>query len=148
MLYAVTDSWERIGVAAQPEIVPAQRTRDIRYLATYPTFELAGVPNGLARLTLHEPRPAVPENNFIGGYHTRYRNAELDTLVEKYYVTIPKAERIQVLGQIIRHTTSQLNVMGLIYDPAPTVVSSRLANVTARGWISEVGWNGHEWAPK
>lgn len=148
VLYAVTDSWERIGVAAQPEIIPSQRTRDIRYLATYPTFELAGVPNGFTRLTLHEPRPALPENNFIGGYHTRYRSAELDALVERYYMTIPKAERMQVLGQIVRHTTSQLNVMGLIYDPAPTVVSSRLANVSARGWISEVGWNGHEWAAK
>ena len=127
------------------EIVPAQRTRDIRYLATYPTFELAGVPNIVSRLTLHEARPALPENNFIGGYHTRYRNAELDGLVERYYMTIPRSERMQVLGQIVRHMSDQLTTVGIYYNPRPGAVANRLLNVSQE-WVAQyITWNAHEW---
>ena len=36
----------------------------------------------------------------------RYRNAELDGYIDRYFVTIPWPERMQVAGEAIRHITS------------------------------------------
>ena len=143
-MYAVADYWGRIGVDVETEVVPQARASDIRYRATYPSFEQAGVPKGLANLTFYTKTPALPENNFIGGYHTRYKNAELEALIDRYYVTIPFAERVQLLGNIIRIATDQLIVAGLFYEPQPTPVSNRILNLTSIGPSAANAWNAHE----
>ena len=43
-------------------------------------------------------------------------NPEFDGLLDKFVSTIPWAERIQVLRQVMRHISENLNQMGLFYD--------------------------------
>ena len=50
-------------------------------------------------------------------------------------------EAPQVLGQIVRHISDQLNVMGLFYDLRITLVSNRITNLSG----GSPAWNGHLW---
>ena len=72
-------------------------------------------------------------------------NPEFDTLLETYFKTVPVPERLQALGQIIRHMADQVTVVGLYYDPQPAAISDRVVNV-GREWVQVfITWNAHEW---
>ena len=81
------------------------------------------------------------ENGYRGNNSSRYRNADLDRLIDRYLVTTPFGERMLLLGQIIRHSTEHVVVMGLFYDTKTVLVANRLGHVTAEA----TPWNAHEW---
>ena len=75
----------------------------------------------------------------------RYRNGELDALIDRFYATVPRPERIQVLGDIIHHMTDQVIPLGMFYNAAPTMIGNRLINVGPGGSAVTPAWNAHEW---
>ncbi len=98
--YPVADNWQRAGVAVDLVFPPPQRSRDREYRATFPGFEMARGANefeGLRRF--HSANNAVPENDFTGTNRTRYFNREFDALIDSFYVTIPRPQRIEILGR-------------------------------------------------
>ncbi len=69
-------------------------------------------------------------------------NPEFDTLLDEFVATIPWEPRMQLLRQIKRQISDNLNQMGLFYDMEFTVMNGRLKDVTAR----EVTlWDIHKW---
>lgn len=142
----VADYWQRAGVAAESFIVPAQRDRDREFRSTFPAFDIRQNPNETGRLfRFHSTRVALPENRFVGENNPRYMNSELDTLLERYFVTIPLGERNRILAQIMRHFTENVVLMGLFYTMEPTLVSNRIKNLKGRQQGSTQAWNAHEW---
>jgi peptide/nickel transport system substrate-binding protein len=142
----MADHWQRIGIGAEAQIVPPQRIRDREYAGTFPGFYLRGQPNDPARLgRFHSSRAALPENRYTGENNPRYQNPEFDALLERYSMTIPLAARNQVLGQIVRHIADQVVMVGLYYRAEPTLIGSRVKNVTARPPSSTQAWNANEW---
>lgn len=75
----------------------------------------------------------------------RYRSAELDALIDRFYATVSKAERNQALGQIIHHVTDQVIPIGIFYNTQPVMIGNRFQNVTTGGANRGPGWNVHEW---
>lgn len=149
-MFAVADYWQRIGIPTSTVVIPQQRVADYEYRATFPGFQLFNQPNDQRGLpNLHSSRTRLPENNFLvpgAGNHTRYTNPEFDALLDRYLTTIPKQERIEVLGQIVYHISDQLNLMGLFYNGSPDMISHRLLHVTTqRASGSTISWNAHEW---
>ena len=70
----------------------------------------------------------------------------MDALVDRYFATIPKAERVQVLSDVNVRVAEVLNVMGLYYYPNPYAISHRLQNVPInRGSKASMAWNAHAW---
>ena len=144
-IFAVADAWTRVGVAAEPTIVAPQRWSDREYVAGFPGFRMNRQGNTLLSLKNYASSQApMPENNFVGANYARYTNAEFDGLIERYFVTIPTAERTQVLGQIVRYMTEQLPLLYLYYDTQPMLAANRLENLTA----DITGWNAHAWTMK
>jgi peptide/nickel transport system substrate-binding protein len=142
----IADGWQRIGVGVEPNIIPVQRQRDREYRANSPAFEMLQQGNDFPSLATHHSREIpLPENDFVGRSKSRYRNAEFDALIERYFVTIPRAERTQVLGQIVHHITDQVVMMGLYYLASPTVMHNRLVNVDSGGDRATQAWNAQEW---
>lgn len=73
-------------------------------------------------------------------------NPEYDTLIDRYFATISNPEGMQVLGQIVHHTTDNLIVLGLFYDVEPMAIANRLVNVEGRtGELSSVICDAHLW---
>lgn len=143
----IAQEWGRVGLVGQPLVVPEQRINDRVYQSTFPSFYFRF--GGLSQITNWTSRLApVQENNFVGGNTMRYRNPEYDALVEKYVGTIERGPRIQLLSDLIRHTTDQLLPLPLYHEPEPALISHRMLNVAGRRGSSYQTWNIHEWDMK
>ncbi len=146
---AITDGWKQVGIDPEPVFIPPQQIGDREMRAQFPAFEMILGPNGLRAedvMRYHSSNTPLPENGFrVTGNNARYRNPEFDALLERYITTIPRAERIQTLGQIVHHQTEELTWMGLIYDVDVTLFDGRISNVHARGDRATQAWNVHEW---
>jgi peptide/nickel transport system substrate-binding protein len=147
MLLAIVDYWKQIGLQGNPVLVPRQQAQDLAYRATFPGFELnRNPPDERGTPNLHSRLIALPENGFrITGNRSRYRNVEMDALVDRYFVTIPLQERTQIMGQIATHFSENLPVTAILYDAIPTMASNRLVNVGAGGPYGSQAWNAHLW---
>jgi ABC-type transport system substrate-binding protein len=84
------------------------------------------------------------ERNYVGGNYTRYMNPEIDVLVERYFTTIPFADRMLILGQLVRHTTENHIWMPLYWRVLPTLVHHRVRGVSPTGQGNQ-WWNAHLW---
>lgn len=126
-LYAVDDYWQRLGLAVEPDVVPAQARTDRARRSGRPGYEVqkqgASV-TGFA--SYHGRERPLPENNYVGNNRARYQHDELDALIDRYLVTVPRGERLDIVRGIVRHMTEQLNVAGLIYDSNPILVGHRV----------------------
>jgi ABC-type transport system substrate-binding protein len=142
-MLVVADYWKRIGLASETTQIPNQRRSDLEYRATHPAFTIQRQPNGEEGMQrYHSREAAVPENNWVGDNKGRYVNAELDALLDRYFVTIARVERVQLANQIIQHMTSQVIPLPLFYEANAVPTGSRLSGVIP----GQVGWNSHEWA--
>ena len=114
--------------------------------ATFPGFALQGHPRNID--WFHGKEVRVAENGFRGRNNARYANSELDALIDRYFATVPKADRTRVLAQIAHHMSDQLVTIPLIWRVDPTMIGNRLLNVGARGKDATQAWNAHEWDVK
>jgi peptide/nickel transport system substrate-binding protein len=151
-LLIVADSWQRVGVGIEPNLVPAQRAADPAYRSSFPGFQVLRYPSDIMTNAggFHSLAARLPENNFIiargpgGGINwSRYANPDLDALIDRFYATVPRRERVQLAGQILHHVTDQLAVMPLFWDPSLNFVSNRVQGVPPIG--DSVPWNVEEW---
>jgi len=142
---AVANYWQHAGINAQASVTPTQRASEPEYRATFPGYYMANQPNdlgigGIGRY--HSSKTSLPENSFrVTGNHNRYMNPEFDALIDRYFSTVPKQERLLALGQILRVQTDQALVTGLFYNAGPILVSNRLQGVTAMNQA----WNVTQW---
>jgi peptide/nickel transport system substrate-binding protein len=149
-MLAVANYWQRVGVASNTFVVPPQRATDWPWRATFSSFALFTGTNDLAVLpALKSTQARTAQNNYeVSGLPNwpRYQNAEVDELVDRFFRTIPKSERIEVLTRINQHIFENLSTMGLYYFPTPYAVANRVANVPVnRGARASLTWNAHEW---
>ncbi|HEY3115684.1 MAG TPA: hypothetical protein VGK54_02980 [Chloroflexota bacterium] len=151
-LLTVADSWQRVGVAVEPDIVPPQRASDPAYRSNYPGFQLLRYPSDIfanAAGGFHSLAARLPDNNYIargpgGGINwSRYANPDMDALVDRFLATIPRRDRLQVAGQMLHLSTEQLVVLPLFWDPSLSLASNRVKNVNPMG--DGVPWNVEEW---
>jgi peptide/nickel transport system substrate-binding protein len=145
---AVAGHWQGVGVRGTLFPIPIHRQQDREHRSTFPGFDLAGGGGGdvnfLARLRISET--PVPENNFLGRNKTRYRNPELDGLIERFFVTVPWQERMDVLRGVIHHMTDQVVFLPLFYPVEPRVAATRLELLApTRATRGTLAWNSHEW---
>jgi ABC-type transport system substrate-binding protein len=129
---AIADAWTRLGVSAEPVVVPPQRITDRPYMWTFPGFLTLRQPNSASSLSrIRMAQTPLAENNYVGSNYGRYMNPEFDGLIETYFVTIPRAERMDVLRRIMHHISDQVTMMGLFYDADIMFIANRLKDVTA-----------------
>jgi peptide/nickel transport system substrate-binding protein len=147
LMLAIVDNWQRIGLGAEPQLVPRQRFSDNEYRWTFPGFELTKRPHDVKGLgNFYSSQAPLPENRFLGNNIGRYMSPELDGLLDRYFTTIPTAPRIQALSDIVRHFSDVLPVLGLFYDPEPTLIGDRLEHVTPVPSLdATVAWNVETW---
>lgn len=140
-MFPVADYWQRAGVAVATLVIPPQQDSDRAFRAERPGFELPRQVMDLVLRANSSREAALPENNYRGINRARYMNSEYDALLDRYFITIPWGERMEVLGRLAHHLTDQLPAMTLLYDVAPTLIEKRLVNVS-NGFTL---WNVREW---
>ncbi len=147
IMLTLGDSWQRIGVGVEPNVVPPQRQRDLPYRATFPAFDMQRQPSQVDTLyNLYSYESRLPETNFVGRNYSRYMSPQLDALLDRYFTTVAWPARMEVGRQIAHHVTEQLVWLDLFYDAQPVMVSARLKNVTVgKAAGAQDSWNAHEW---
>ncbi len=142
--FSVADYWKRLGLDIEVTNVPNQLIPDREYRTQFPAFELVAggvgpasnqVQNWLGRMS------PTPETRFVGGNRSRYRNAELDSFIEKYVVTVPISERLSALGDVIRHQSEHLTIMTLFYEGSVVLLGDK----KLKGVTSNRVWNVQDW---
>ena len=146
LLFVLADYWQKVGVGLDPIIIPRQRAADREYRATSLSFDFRFNPPEVTRY--HSNQVPLPENNYRGNNSARYRNPELDALLDRYVVTIPRQDRTRLLAQIINHMTDQLVVVPLFHDAEPVLIGNRLVNVGSKRGDSLQVWNAKDWDVK
>jgi peptide/nickel transport system substrate-binding protein len=140
----IANDWAKIGIVGQPLVVPEQNINDRVYQSTFPAFYFRfGDPSQITDARSNDV--PLPENNFVGRNITRYRSAELDSIINKYVSTIPKSEREPLLGQIVHQYTDQLILLTLYHEPEPVLISNRMVNVAGRKGFGIQTWNVWDW---
>jgi ABC-type transport system substrate-binding protein len=141
---AVADYWKKAGVHTEPLIYPTSRRTDFEYIALFPAFDTGGTYATLKSLTdIRKSEMRLPENGYQKRNKGNYVHPELESMIDRYYLTIPMTERLGVLEQVFKHLTDQVVAMYLYYDVNPVLVGNRLGNV-APGYFG----NSHEWEVK
>lgn len=139
---SVANMWKQIGVEGQPSVVPDARRNDVEFRATFPGFEIGNQGSTISSLnTIRASEVPLPENQFRGRNRTRYVNAELETMIDRYYATVPMRERLDILGSIVNHLTSNVAYLHLFYGGSAMAIGNRLVNVTAAKNTA----NSYEW---
>jgi hypothetical protein len=69
----------------------------------------------------------------------------MDALVDRFQTTVPVAERIEIVGQIVHRVSDEVIWMGTVFDTEPALISNRLAKVGAKENGATQTWNAHEW---
>ncbi len=143
---AVGDAFQRVGIGGNPVVIPVQRLQDNEYRATYSGLELVNQPDGTEGVVnlLDSSAAPLPERNFRAPNKSRnrgsYVNPAYDALMDRYVTTVPVAERMRALGQLVQLQTDQQLVMGLYYSVDAIMIANRLGNVPPGS-----AWNAHEW---
>ena len=144
MLFATADYWNRFGIRTETMITPRQIASDRELRATYPGFDLVRQPYDPIRF--YGPESPLPENRFRGNNRGRYINPELDSLIDRYYVTIPSRERLQIEAEMLAILTSDVAALGVLYTAEPILIGNRLINVAnAKPPEAVETWNAHVW---
>jgi ABC-type transport system substrate-binding protein len=145
----IADYWRRLGVEATTLRPSAAQFADQQWVSTLPAYSTFGGVNDVNSLRfMHSSHVRLPSNNFRvpgAGNRYRYMNAEFDALLEAYFRTVPLSERIQVLGEIIRHHADAVAPLGLYYNPRPGGAAHRVTNVGDEWPAVYMVWNAHEW---
>jgi ABC-type transport system substrate-binding protein len=144
LMFATADQWKSFGIDSRPVHIPRLQSTDLEYRATRPGFEMTRQPDDLSDRSLKRllgREASVPENNFRGQNRGRYMSPELDSLIDRYLVTVPLRERAELARGIVKHMTENLPVMGVAYDSTAIIIGSSLVNVNAL----EITRNIHQW---
>ncbi len=141
------DGWNQIGIHGVADIRGGAIDREVR--ATRPGLTLnSGSFNLVEPRRLfqwfHGSQTPTAENRFQGNNRSRYVNAELDALIDRFFKTVPKQERIELMKQVIHHQSDNATVITAYHIVYPALINSRVSGVTARTGFSQA-WNNHLW---
>ncbi|MBM2811123.1 MAG: bac 5 protein, partial [Chloroflexi bacterium] len=138
---ALADNWQRIGVGTNQEVLPPQRVGDREYRATRRGYTLLYQVGSVRQLAnFHGSQTPLPENNYVGNNRTRFMSPDFDSLLDRYFVTIPRTERAGVLREIVHYSTDLALRIDLFYYLETTMVHNRMGNVGP-----DPTWNAHQW---
>ncbi len=145
-MLSTADYWKRIGVGVDTETISAQAQSDLALRSNFVGFSTNRIGGEADFLTSFHSREArVAENRYRGSNRPRYMNPAYDELADRYTVTIPFAERMEVARQLAHIISDQVVFMPLVYDPQPLLVSNRLRNIFPREGRRFETWNTEQW---
>jgi len=139
---SAASQWNQLGIAVTPINDSDAQRADVKYRATMPGFDTARFGSVTAIQNFKSSEARLPERGYVGLNTSGYMSPELDSLIDRYYVTIPRPERMQLAAQIVHHLSDQVVPVLLFYDVTSTAIGSRVKNVY---WQGNQLWMATNW---
>jgi peptide/nickel transport system substrate-binding protein len=138
IVQALPDMWRPIGINGMSTLVPPQQGADRELNATRPAFDVRRYNLQLERLAdFSTAQIPLPENRFAGPNRPRYSSPELDALLDRMLVTVPKDEWVKVVGQVLNVMSREVVAQGIFYGADTMLVNNRIKNVVGQSQPSD-----------
>jgi peptide/nickel transport system substrate-binding protein len=123
-LTVVADSWKRVGVESSLNLQTIGASGDRGYEAVQPGIFLIGNMSPLTNLfrQLNSRFVATEANRWTGFNLTGFSDPQIDSLLDRYYVTIEPTERLNLDRQLVQKGMGDVVVLPLYWEVVPTVV--------------------------
>lgn len=148
-MFAMADSWTRLGVPTDTYAIPPQRQQDREFRSTFPGFEVLQGGQGQSGLTSRTIANArTPQNNWTGAGGTNYSNyvnPEHDAMIARFLSAIPMNDRVRLAGDLLNHLSENALYMGVYYVARPTVVRNGLTGTAGRDAGTVATHNAYLW---
>jgi peptide/nickel transport system substrate-binding protein len=147
--FAIADFFQRVGIGAEPVVIPVARLQDREYRVLYTGLELVNQPHGPDGFEdlMYSPAAPLPERGYRAPNSNKnrgsYINPEYDALMDRYKMTIPMADRMRVMAQLIQQQTDLQLVMGIFYTVDAIMMGNRVDGVQPGS-----SWNAQAWDTK
>jgi peptide/nickel transport system substrate-binding protein len=145
-MIAVADGFTRIGVGSEPSTIRVNSVANPADDYGFPGFRLASQdhgPDGIIDV-LHSSAAPLPERDYRAPNAPKnrgsYVNPEYDAIMDRYKVTIPRAERMQALAELVHFQTDQALLFGLFHTANTVMIANHVQNVAPDSL-----WNAHQW---
>jgi len=138
---SIADYWKRAGVITEPRLLRGRV--DVSLMADRPGFAVDRLMTQLDARFLSTSVPTAA-NRYTGTNRARYQSPDLDALLNRYLVTVPRPERLNILADVMRHMTENVVVIHLFYNVGAQVKAQRLKNVEPRTSKSRI-YNPEQW---
>ncbi len=147
VMLAIANQWQQLGIATTPFLMSTAQNQEPQFRATFPGISVRSHATGLRylRYFFHSSVARTPERNYLGSNAVRYRNVELDALIDRYFATIAEGPRMAIAAQAVHHLTENVVTINLFHGTTPTVVGPRLRNVGPGGERVDQTWNVLAW---
>ena len=140
----LADSWKAVGAGGKANIGNFTSEQN----ASRPGFLIAAGSFAMdqpRRLIWYHSRDIPRAPRWVGGNSLRYSNPELDGLIDRFFITLPEQERIDLLKQIARHITENAVQMGLYHPVFPQLVHNRVQDYVPRTVYAQT-YDVHLWS--
>jgi ABC-type transport system substrate-binding protein len=144
-----SSAWRTIGVTTVSQPLPANLARDLEARATYPcveeSFRSFGK-NGVQHL--HSDQAMTPERRYVGTNRGAYISAEMDRLIDEFFVTPRSADRLRLDREIVRLISTELPIIHTIYEIRREFQRAGVTGMMIKTGLDPIRsstWNVHEW---
>jgi ABC-type transport system substrate-binding protein len=142
----ILDTWARVGIDAEPRLLPAAESRLLSARTTFPG--IYGISTGIreAQLDIFSSAQIATEargwagNNRVGWSHPDYEQAwnAFNTLLDR-------GQRDQQIVQMMKIATDQLPAINIHYNPGATAFRAPLRGPAVGGPETLPNWNMADW---
>jgi peptide/nickel transport system substrate-binding protein len=148
----IAEQWRAVGVVVNERVLAANAQSDRQLRATYGGVELAAGSPGLALVDSRLHSTNVPEvsTQFAGMNRGHYVNPQVDSLLDRLWVTLDRSERESLEREVARLMSNDLALDGLFFYPSMTMVRSQIRGTRPPRTAAPTGrllmtWNAHQW---
>ena len=142
LIEAVLQSqWKKIGIDVrlhnEPPRVFFGDTVHRRKFPAMAMFSWVSSPENVPRTTLHSSEIPTPENNWAGQDDTGFKNAEVDSLIEKLEVTLDKEQRRPLWRRLQEIYIDEVPVLPLYFRADAFIMPK---------WLTGIEPTGHQYS--
>jgi peptide/nickel transport system substrate-binding protein len=143
----IADGWRQMGMQVEERLQPPAIVRDPETWHRFPGIEIiAQLSTSFWKDRIDSREAAGPQNRWNGTNFGGYANPAVDQILDRLSVTIPRAERIPLMRQLLQESVTDMAVMPLYWDPDPLFTLAKVKNVPMPAAITQVHtWNVYDW---
>jgi peptide/nickel transport system substrate-binding protein len=142
-------AWRTIGVTTAAQPLPANLARDLEARATYPCVEDSFRSFGRSGVQhLHSAQAMIPERRYVGTNRGAFMSAEMDRLIDGFFLTPRSADRLQLDREMVQLISTELPIIHTIYDIRKEFQAAGFTGMGIKTGLDPIRsstWNVHEW---